>query len=134
VVHTATLLADGRVLVAGGYDVDTGRALTMAELYNPATDQWRETSYTISPHAVHTATLLRDGSVLVTGSGTLDGYGTSSTAERYRPATGAWETAGTMGPARALHTATRLLDGRVLIAGGRREGGGTLAMAELFAG
>jgi hypothetical protein len=106
----------------------------MAELYNPATDQWRETGYTTSPHAVHTATLLRDGSVPLPVTSTLDGYGTSSTAERYRPATGAWENAGTMGPPRALHTATRLLDDRVLIAGGRRAGGGTLAMAELFAG
>jgi hypothetical protein len=134
VAHTATLLADGRVLVTGGYDIDTGRASSIAELYTPAADAWTQTGYMGAPRAVHTATLLPDGSVLVTGGGTLDGYGTSGTAERYRPGAGTWTDAGSMGAPRALHTATRLLDGRILVAGGRRAGGGTMAMAELYAG
>jgi Kelch motif len=134
VVHAATLLGDGRVLVTGGYDIDTGRPLATTEIYDPLTDLWEGGPEMGSAHAVHTATLLGDGSVLVTGGGDLDGYGTSSSAERYRPGAGAWTAAGSMGWARALHTATLLLDGRVLVAGGRSAASGTLAVAELFTG
>jgi hypothetical protein len=63
--YTATLLPNGRVLLAGGYSswFETGRE----ELYNPATDAWSYTSRLIGARRFPTATLLEDGKVLVTG-------------------------------------------------------------------
>src|SRR5450759_38673 len=38
--HTATLLPSGQVLVAGGFNYNSGNALASAELYDPATNTW----------------------------------------------------------------------------------------------
>ena len=51
--HTATLLKDGRVLVAGGND--GSNPLTTAELYSPATGTWRQTGRLNVPHDLCTA-------------------------------------------------------------------------------
>src|SRR5688500_6695323 len=64
-VHTATLLADGRVLVAGGRV--NGTADASAELYDPATATWSATDSLDTARALHTATRLLDGRVLVVG-------------------------------------------------------------------
>ena len=113
--HTATLLTNGKVLIAGGRD-STG-ALKSAEIYDPATDTWKPTADMNVARGDHTATLLRNGKVLVTGgsssSGTLD------TAEVYDPATSSWLlTTNIMPNKRADHTATLLADGKVLAVGG----------------
>lgn len=113
--HTATLLTNGKVLIAGGRD-STG-ALKSAEIYDPATDIWKPTADMNIARGDHTATLLRNGKVLVTGgsssSGTLD------TAEVYDPSTSSWSlTANIMPNKRADHTATLLADGKVLAVGG----------------
>ncbi len=113
--HTATLLTNGKVLIAGGRD-STG-ALRSAEIYDPATDTWTPTADMNIARGDHTATLLRNGKVLVTGgsssSGTLD------TAEVYDPSTSAWTlTSNIMPNKRADHTATLLADGKVLAVGG----------------
>ena len=63
--HTATLLPNGKVLVAGGYG--NGTTLYQSELYNPATGTWTQTGKFNHPHANHTATLLSNGKVLVAG-------------------------------------------------------------------
>jgi hypothetical protein len=68
--HTATLLADGRVLVAGGYN---GAYLSSAELYDPATDSWSAAAPMSTAREYHTATLLPGGQVLVAGGGLLLG-------------------------------------------------------------
>jgi hypothetical protein len=62
--HTATLMASGRVLVAGGTD---GRDLFVTELYNPTTGSWSQVGSLEQMREQHTATLLADGRVLVTG-------------------------------------------------------------------
>jgi hypothetical protein len=116
--YTATLLADGRVLVAGGcgaFDLDENcvKVLTSAELYNPATGTWSATGSMVVGRVGHTATRLLDGRVLVAGG---DSSGTS--AELYEPTTGTWSRTGSTSVGRFGGLATLLLDGRVLVAGG----------------
>jgi len=62
--HTATLLQNGAVLVAGGFD---GIALASAEVYNAASGTWAATGSLNTARHIHTATLLQDGAVLVAG-------------------------------------------------------------------
>jgi hypothetical protein len=122
--HTATLLANGKVLVAGGFTNSSGDLSNTAELYDPATGEW---SFTGNPKVLridHTATLLANGKVLVAGGGILtDGeigvdYSPTNTAELYDPATGEWGSTGKLNETRFIHNATLLQDGKVLVAGG----------------
>jgi len=124
--HTATLLPDSRVLVAGG-NGGSG-SLQDSELYDAAADTWSAAGSLLANRHDHTATLLPNGRVLVAG-----GYGGGnflSSAELYHPVAAVWSPADTLGTARRHHTATLLADGRLLIAGG--ENGNALAGAELY--
>ena len=116
---TATVLPNGKVLVAGGSTYINGSALTSAELYDPATGTWTLTGSLNIRRAQHTATLLAtNGVVLVAGGG--DGYTFyTNTAELYNPATGAWTLTGSMSVARFGHASTQLSTGQVLAAGGQ---------------
>ena len=82
--HTATLLPNGKVLVAGGYDSDG--ALASAELYDPASGTWTATGSLATARVRHTATLLPNGKVLVAGGVDSSGYsrerGTLRSGER----------------------------------------------------
>jgi hypothetical protein len=135
--HTATLLSDGRVLVAGGGGTGLSGLLATAELYDPVSGSWTATGNMNGIRILHTATLLADGKVLVAGG--ADSISETSvnalvTAELYDPATGSWTETGPMIEARAHHTATLLADGKVLVAGGSGSGSGSdsLATAELY--
>jgi hypothetical protein len=75
--HTATLLQDGRVLIAGGFD-STDAALASAELYDPATGAFSPTEPMLAPRAKPTATSLKDGRVFIAG-------GRPASAELYQP-------------------------------------------------
>jgi N-acetylneuraminic acid mutarotase len=115
--QTATLLANGKVLVAGGYS--DFHALSSAELYDPITGDWTATGSMVEARGYHTATSLPDGKVLVTG-GRSNNSSTGRplpSAEVYDPATGRWTTTGSMNRARAFHSATLLGNGQVLVAG-----------------
>ncbi len=127
--HTATLLPDGKVLVAGGYGQQGGGSATSsAEVYDPGTGTWAPTGDMSIDRAHHTATLLPDGRVLVAGG---DGYhGITTAAELYDPDTRTWVPTGRMSVARTGQTATLLPDGRVLVAGGRA--GSPTGSAEVY--
>jgi hypothetical protein len=127
--HTATLLPNGNVLVAGG----SGRsgAFTSAELYNPALGTWAATGSLLTARFRHTATLLPNGKVLVAG-GRDSGFNALASAELYDPASGAWTATGSLVTARDYHTATLLPNGKVLVAGGQDSGFNALASAELY--
>lgn len=124
---TASLLAPGLVLIAGGND-DT-HTLASAALYTPGTRSWASTGSMSTARYFHTATLLPDGRVLVAGGEDLNGVFHAS-AEIYDVATRQWSPTGAMGVARSGHTATLLPTGQVLVAGGTN--GGFLATAELY--
>jgi len=115
--HTATLLPDGRVLVAGGTNgLDV--PLASAEIYNPKTDRWTSVGSMSTSRLDQTATLLSDGRVLVAGGLAEPTPSTLASAELYDPTTNTWSAAAPMSGGRARHTATRLRDGRVLVVGG----------------
>jgi N-acetylneuraminic acid mutarotase len=112
--YTATLLPNGKVLVAGGFDLGTG-----AELYDQVTDTWTVTGSLRAARTFHTATLLPNGKVLVAGGGQSGGSGwPSASTELYDPATGKWTLTGPMKHARSWPTATLLPNGKVLVVGG----------------
>lgn len=115
-LHTATLLPDGHVLLAGGLDANF-TASAGAELYDPATGTSTATGSLHDARAAATATLLPDGRVLVAGGFDATGADQAS-AEVYDPASGAWTLTGSLGTARDSATATLLPSGQVLVAGG----------------
>ncbi|MBA2271432.1 MAG: hypothetical protein H0W20_12690 [Chthoniobacterales bacterium] len=113
--HTATLLRNGKVLVAGG---GGGGNIGTAELYDPATGRWSPTGSLRRPRAFHTATLLPNGKVLIAGGTANSGGSEQTSAELYDPATGTWTFTGSMNIGRGYHTATLLQNGKVLVTGG----------------
>ncbi|KFE71275.1 Kelch repeat-containing protein [Hyalangium minutum] len=129
--HTATLLPNGKVLVAGGVFVS---AHAMAEVYDPASGTWSATGSMAQGRYIHTATLLPNGKVLVTGGS--NGVASLATAEVYDPASGTWSATGPMASPRSEHTATLLPNGKVLIAGGYTNPGthssSSLVTAEVY--
>jgi hypothetical protein len=113
--HTATLLNNGQILIAGGAGSNTS-----AELYDPTTDAFTFTGSMNTARSGHTATLLSNGQVLVAGG--IDSLGNSLiSAELYDPTTGAFTPTGSLNDAGDGQTATLLNNGTVLLVGTRAE-------------
>src|SRR5262249_3918737 len=116
---TATLLTDGRVLVAGGcgaFDAGTvncSSILASAELYNPTAGTWSATGSMNVARFFHTATRLLDGRVLVSSGG--------QQAALYDPTTGTWSRTGSTSVG-GFRQPALLMDGRVVATGGGPNG------------
>lgn len=120
--HSATLLADGRVLIIGGKGGSTD--LSSIELFDPETNTSSLLPYSLAtPRSNHTATPRPNGNVLVIGGRSNGAF--LSSIERVRLAQGDVQSAGSINVARAGHTATIIRNGEVLIAGGNTASGVT---------
>jgi uncharacterized protein (TIGR03437 family) len=115
ILHTATRLNDGRILVIGGMD-ERGRANGLVEIYDPNANKWNTLMSLTTARAGHRAIMLDNGRVAIIG-GSNDS-GDVSGIEIFDPQTNIWSSGGTLNVGRARHTATRLNDGRILIVGG----------------
>jgi hypothetical protein len=131
--HTATLLPDGRVLIAGG---DTAR-LGLTEIFDPRTATFTSATPMSRPRAHHTATRTLDGRVLLAGGGDtsdalLRAHDPSASVDVFDPVADAITPAGNMNGPRSNHTATILPDGHVVFVGGLDGNGTPRADAETF--
>jgi surface antigen len=120
--HSATLLADNRVIVIGGADQGDASTAT-AEIFDPATRAWTLVAPILHARSQHTATLLLDGRILVAGGLSTSGIQSQSgrelsSVEIYDATTNRWTEVAPMVSHRAMHTATLLSTGKVLIVGG----------------
>jgi N-acetylneuraminic acid mutarotase len=131
--HTATLLADGKVLVAGGFNGEV--YLDSCEIYDPATGEWTATGSLSQARSSHEAALLSDGKVLVIGGFYEDDYElyTLSSCELFDPVTGTWSfleselNIGRSGPDLEV-----LPDGRLLVLGGFVGSGTFTSSCEMY--
>jgi len=117
-LQSATLLSDGKVLVAGGLGKGVASSFSQeptlqrpAEIFDPLKKRWRLTGPMAAGRIAHSGVLLRDGRVLVAG-------GPTAISEVYSPTTGEWKTTGPLSSARSLASFSLMADGRVLAAGG----------------
>jgi len=122
--HTASLLSDGRVLVAGG-----ANSAPSAELYDENTGGFTATGAMVASGDSHTATVLQNQHVLIIGG--KNTVGSLVASEDYDPSKGTFTVSGDLANARAEHTATLLQNGKVLVTGGA-QGRTALASAEIF--
>lgn len=138
--HTATLLNDGRVLVAGGGD-DSGcnlRSLASAESYDPVSNTWTAAASLSTARLSHSATLVSSGRVLVAGGRFVDtsapagSWPPIASAEVFDLTANAWRSAASMMNARESHAATLLIGGAVFVTGGENFTAGVLSSSELY--
>ncbi len=124
--HTATLLDNGKVLIAGGLDFSaTGFADKTCELYDPSSGTFGATGAMTNARFFHTATKI-GSNVLVAGGSTVgSGSASLNNSEIYNAGTGTWGTSRTMNVKRNLHRAALLSTGNVLVTGGNNDYNGT---------
>ncbi|HEY0545489.1 MAG TPA: kelch repeat-containing protein [Pyrinomonadaceae bacterium] len=116
--HTATLLPNGKVLIAGGQAKERN-VLATAELFDPQTETFTPAATMNGKRVGHTATLLPNGKVLLTGGSDRSfDTGAIASAEIYDPASDTFAATGAMHYPRVAHRATLLKNGQVLITGG----------------
>lgn len=124
--HTATLLLDGRVLIAGGNSDVTGTNLSSAEIFNPATNAFSPVGNLNSKRFYHTADLLPDGKVLIAGGNSI----ALKSTEIFDPNTNVFTLGTDMTVPRSHAVSALLNDGRVLIVNGLLSG--TLMSVDIY--
>ncbi len=133
--HTATLLNDGRVLVAGGQEAEY-QFHSGVELYDAVTGNWTAGAAMNVSRGLHRATLLSNGQVLITGGRTPTSTVQSrmiTSVEIYDPLSRTWVLTQPMSVIRELHIAVLLSTGQVLVSGsGPGEGTAPFTIAELY--
>lgn len=128
-MHSASLLSTGKVLIAGGYGNGEG-SLSSTELYDPATGKFTAGPAMLVVRYNHTATTLPSGKVLILGGW---GNGYVSNADLYTPSPtgiGAFAKTGSLAEGRTTPATALLPSGKVLTAGG--DNGGAAAFADLW--
>jgi hypothetical protein len=138
--HTATRLADGRVLVVGGRDNNCTigcewHALRTAELFDPATGAFEPTGSLTWSRFAHGAALLPDGRVAIFGGTTTEDLGDTdqvTAVEVYDPATGTFSVAGATFMGRSFGALAPLANGRFLLAGGYNQNGHPTGTSEIW--
>ncbi|GAB4111869.1 MAG: hypothetical protein OHK0050_12090 [Roseiflexaceae bacterium] len=135
----SVVLADGRVLVSGGYITSDDQTIpyTTTMIYDPAADSWQEAAPMAINRVNHRLTLLEDGRVLATGgltwNATANQFNDTGVVTIYDPNTDTWQDAPEMQSVRQYHSAVRLNNGQVLVVGGfTREKVGTNVVAEIY--
>ncbi len=113
---TATLMSDGKVLVAGGINAK-GNPIKSCERFDPVSGSWTVTGQLNVARDEHTATLLSNGEVLVAGGENSNGV-TDARTELFNPSTKTWSLTGNMNTSRLEHAAILLGNGEVLLSGG----------------
>jgi hypothetical protein len=141
VSHTATLLPNGKVLIAGGAPTPFYRpgsiVLSSCEIYDPATNTFSPAPPLTVPRMWHRATLLNSGKILITGGVGMfsDGSGPDTrwaNAELYDAAAQTSVPTGSMSTERFSHTTELLPDGRVLVASGWGREDGAIPELEVY--
>ncbi|PIU19411.1 MAG: hypothetical protein COT18_07660, partial [Elusimicrobia bacterium CG08_land_8_20_14_0_20_59_10] len=138
-MHTATMLADGNIVVIGGSS--NGSYLNSAEVYISTAEAWQPVTATLTNRrSQHTATFMKNNTILIAGG--VNGGGVLNSAETFNPANRTFAAAPgdpTMNSRRVWHTANLLKDGRVIVIGGSDSGGiagdsGILDTSEIYDG
>ena len=113
---TATLLASGKVLVAGGA-TSASDALNSTEIYDPTAKTWTLGTKMVQARSDYASIMLGNGKVLFMGGENINGVSIKN-AELYDPTTGKFTATGNMTATRVEHTAVLLSNGKVLVSGG----------------
>ncbi|MBK6694308.1 MAG: hypothetical protein IPG50_19185 [Myxococcales bacterium] len=124
--HTATVLSNGKVLIAGGGETVP---LGTTELYTPATNTWTAGPAMAVARWLHRAEALPDGRILVAGGYTGSAY--SASAQLYNPTANTWATTGSLATGRADFSLNVLASGLAFVVGGTNAAG-SLASTELY--
>lgn len=124
----ATMLANGNVMIIGGYDGASN--IGICELYDTTAKAWTTTGALSNGRSYHTATLLKNGKVLVVGG--YNGTTNLTQCELYDPIVKTWSSAGNLTAGRSYHTATLLPSGKVLVTGGYNSTSFQLNSVEIY--
>lgn len=125
--HAATLLADGRVLVTGGFAATDASMTASAEVYDPSTGRFSPVGAMQVARVVHSAILLTDGRVLALG-----GLEASEATDVFDPTEDRWSAGPILAPAWGASTVTLLRNGRVLVFGGENASGFPVSTVMVF--
>ena len=131
-LHSAVRLADGRVLIVGGFTNESVGTNVSAEIYDPASNSWTDADLPPGDHSgITSAVSMADGTVMVMGGGFYF-QGNSRAVSRFDPATNTWTALAPMALQRSLHQTVVLPDGQILVIGGSSANTSTPSSHEIY--